>query len=135
MKLIDMMGSTTGQYEVISQPVNAGSWYGFSNCLHTISISVQNFTGRLILEGSIAMDPQDGDWFPVELDGKQCLDFPFTYSPTGQNGGDTGTFGYTFAANLLWLRVRLEREHLHLPHDTEEEIGRMGGVRKISLGF
>ena len=87
---------------------------GMTQNLYTASISVSNFIGRFFIEGSIALDPQEGDWFPIYLtSGTPYRQYPInSLSPSGINDGDTITEGFTFRANLLYIRARIDRSYL-----------------------
>lgn len=86
---------------------------GNTQNLHTISIHYRNFTGRLYIEGTIAGSPTETDWFPIYLtSGTSYRQYPINpLSPTG-NIGDTGTEGFTFRANLLYIRARIDRSYI-----------------------
>lgn len=95
-----------------------GGWF-------TVSFTVDNFRGHIWLEASLATQPMEQDWFPIWLDIKQpYLSFPLNpKAPTGQNGGDSITIANKFQGNILWLRGRLERNHLTNLNITGNEYG------------
>lgn len=110
---------------------------GFSNtigCNHTVSISVVNFIGRVYIEGSLASDPAETDWFPIKLIGMlDYIQFPRDpNAPTGANRGDTSVIACSFSGNYIWLRARINRDYLiPFPQDTTY----VGAVRYILLNF
>ena len=46
-----------------SSNVPADSYYGRSDGLHTVSITLDGFTGNIALEGTLATTPGANDWF------------------------------------------------------------------------
>lgn len=112
MQAITMMPSTEGQANFTGPAVRSHGWYGYSDGYHSVSVHVNRLVGRVIIEASLAEQPGDKDWFPIELDGQPHLDFPRMPGRPNDNTGDTGVFGFSFRANVIWLRARLDRSHL-----------------------
>lgn len=108
---------TTNEFETIGQQWRIDQWLPHNGGWYTIGMSVENFKGRIWLEGSLATNPTDNDWFPIWMQLKNpYLQFPVNVkAPTGTNGGDSHTVAYKFQANLLWLRARLDRSYLARP--------------------
>ena len=101
---------------------------------HTVGISVQNFIGRIYVEVSLATDPQDTDWSPVYLrNGLAYIDFPLIpEAPTGNNGGDSGTWAWSFSGNYIWVRARLDRTYLNL---APQDLSGTGSIRQVLLNY
>jgi hypothetical protein len=118
-------------------PVRADGWYGYPDGLHTVAIYLQNFVGSVIIEASLVIHPTEHDWFAVQLiPGQSCLNFPQNpLNPTGINGGDAGVVGYSFKANILWIRARVIRSYIYDPTMTPDRVGLLGSVRKIFLSL
>jgi hypothetical protein len=72
-------------------------------CLHTVSLRVSNFNGRVRIQASLAETPVgDRDWFtPIDGDGAPVL---FDYSSCWP-GSVSRTDGRTFRGRFRWLRV------------------------------
>ena len=51
--------------DLTSANVPADSYYGFTDGLHTVSISLDGFTGSIALEGTLATTPGATDWFRI----------------------------------------------------------------------
>ena len=100
---------------------------------HTIAMTVQNFVGRIYIEVSLASTPGAGDWAPVNLaGGLPYIQFPLNpAAPTGLNGGDTGTWSWSFSGNYIWVRARMDRTYLGL---TPPVIG-YGSVVQVLMNF
>jgi len=117
--------------------VKADGYYGQTDGLHTVSISLVNFQGRVHLEGTLAPDPEERDWFPIYLtSGTSYRQYPVNSQlPSGSNTlGDTVTEAWTFRANILWLRARVDRTALD-PLPTEYNSAEHGMVNKILLNL
>lgn len=128
--------STIEQIDIQGDPVKAGAWYGIPSGQHTIAIYVQNFTGRIYIEGTLSNDPSYATWFPIDPGtGQDYVEFPLTpNAATSIRGGDNGVYGFTFTANALWLRARVERAYYLTSSDlTSDEIAALGSVRKIMM--
>ena len=94
--------------------IKADGYYGQTDGVHTVAVTVTNFQGRIILEGSLATEPTTTDWFPIYLtSGNIYRQYPVTAIPSGSNNlGDSTTEAWTFRANLLWIRARVDRDYL-----------------------
>jgi len=114
----------------------ADGYYGQTDGLHTVSARVTNFVGRIYLEGSLATDPASTDWFPIYLtSGNTFRQYPVTSVPSGSNNlGDTTTEAWTFRANLLWVRARVDRSYI-TPVPANYDVALHGTVDKILLNL
>lgn len=94
-------------------PVRGAGWYGRTSGLHTVAISVQNFTGRIAVEASIATTPGDADWYSVLPGGVPYIQYPRPGTVILQNmTGETSLFGFNFVTNAVWLRASLDRSYI-----------------------
>lgn len=128
--------STIEEIDIQGEPVKAGSWYGIPTGQHTVAIYVQNFTGRVYIEGSISNNISNATWFPIDPGtGETYVEFPrIPNAATSIRGGDNGVYGFTFTANVLWLRARVERSYYLRSSDlTTDEMISLGSVRKIMM--
>jgi len=134
-----MMSNTQDVANLVGQPCKADGWYGHTEGLHTIVFNVINFTGRIYIDASLVKAPGDDDWFALKLDHHtDYLQFPRNPNiPTGsqETGGDTGSYGYTFRINALWLRARLDRTYLDpaLYNLDPDALQALGYINKITL--
>ena len=78
-----------------SSNVPADSYYGFTDGLHTVSISLDGFTGSIALEGTLATPPGATDWFRIPLSGSNALNFTTS----------SGTTAYTFTGNYVYIKA------------------------------
>ena len=110
MYSIVLLSSSTINLQGGNPPVNITGnkvhGAGYTNTIgnnHTISVNINNFVGRIYIEGSLATDPQDYDWFAIPLtsNGDPYQQFPLDpANPTGGQQGDTGVSFYSFAGNF-----------------------------------
>jgi hypothetical protein len=130
---VTLLETTTGKVNAIGNKFPGAGYSSTIGCLHTVSISVSNFIGRVYIEGSLASDPQEGDWFAIELESKPYIQFPKDKNrPTGSNGGDTETLAYSFSGNYIWIRARLNRDYL-IPYPTDDLF--VGQIERILLNY
>ncbi|MFA5490843.1 MAG: hypothetical protein WC284_16810 [Candidimonas sp.] len=137
---IVLMTNTHQEWEVTGDPVRADGWFGWKDGIHTVSMSVRNFTGRIFIEASLATDPTDNDWFPIWLtQTTPYVQFPQIPSrPTsdsteiGPVRGDTATIAYTMRGNFMWIRAKMERSYLG-PTPDKDKYGSYGVVEQILL--
>jgi hypothetical protein len=135
---VEMMSSSQGFANLTGLHCKADGWYGHRDGLHTVSIQVVNFTGRIHIEGSLALNPSSTDWFPISLGTTPYIEFPLNPNkPTGsmETGGDTLVVGRTFKVNALWVRARMDRTYLEdvLFENDPSLIAQYGNVVKIIL--
>lgn len=131
-----LLPDSNRNYEMIGESVKSREWDGYYPSKYTISIHVQNFKGRILLEGSMEKKPIDDiDWFSIPLtENTDYIQFPVNpKNPTGNMGGDSSVFYKSFNANVLWFRIKMIRNYLLEPHETEDEIIMLGSVKKILL--
>lgn len=131
---ITLLDSTTTQLNVVGQKQRGAGYNSTIGCNHTVSISTMNFKGRVFIEGSIASDPYEDDWFPIELLPNQYfIQFPLNPNdPTGTGGGDTSVIAYNFAGNYIWIRARVDRNYL-IPYPADPQF--VGAIRYILLNY
>lgn len=117
-KSVLMMTNTGTRWNVVGEPVRADAFYGYTDGLHTVQVIYQNFVGGFGLQGTLALNPGPEDWFWIKLDPNGGVNDPFmTYpvdplTPTGANGGDTGSIATTFIGNFVFLRAVVSRDYL-----------------------
>ena len=147
---VTLLGTTYDQINVIGQKVPGAGYNNTVGNNHTVSISLDNFIGRIYIQGSLATDPKtDGDWFNIPIgNGTAYVQFPLDAAlPTGYNPalnqwpanqypntqqGDTGICAYSFSGNYIWLRAVVDRTYL-VPPPTDPYF--VGAVSQILLNF
>lgn len=140
MQSITLLDTTSGKINVTGQPQKGA---GYSNTIgnnHTISIGLNNFTGRIYIEGTLSTDPKEEDWVPIPLiNNNPYIQFPKNIlkpvgdmSAYGQATGDSGNFAYSFTGNFIWLRARVDRTYISPPPVNANLVG---SVIKILLNY
>jgi hypothetical protein len=121
---IYLLADTNGKLSVTGNAVRGDGFYGFPEGTHTVSISMQNFVGRVWIEAALASQPTDTDWFSINL----TLDAPYL-----EFDNETSTRAYTFEGNFTFIRARLDRSYIFPVPETSDEIASFGVIRKILL--
>lgn len=98
---------------VIGDKFKGDGYYGRSDGLHTVQIDLEGFIGRIEIQATLEIDPEDTDWFTVELGtGQQSVDttglisdYNLTYLEYIQN--QTSNKTYNFRGNYVWVRTKV----------------------------
>ena len=86
-------------------------YYGRSDGLHTVQVDLAGFIGKVAMQGTLATNPVEADWFTLVLDsGKQSVDttgLVATQSITSVEYTSviTNTKTYNFTGNYVWVRA------------------------------
>ena len=74
---VTLLESTTLQVNVSGDKQKGVGYSNTIGCNHTISIATINLIGRVFIEGSLATDPSETDWFPINgWTGILCVRIP-----------------------------------------------------------
>lgn len=116
-KSILMLTNTGTEWNVTGESIPGNSYYSYTDGIHTVQFIYQNFVGGLGLQGTLSLDPRPEDWFWIRLNSDitstDYMTFPRDpLHPTGNNGGDTGSFAVTFSGNFVYLRAMVTRDYL-----------------------
>lgn len=127
-----MLGDTGINLNLTGDKIRADGFFGRSDGLHSISLNLEDFTGRFFIEASLETNPTENDWFPIFLDGcNPYIEYPLGV-PTGTKG-DTFTDAFTFEGNFIWLRARIDRSYIVPTPITDSEKSMLGSIRKVLL--
>ena len=89
---------TNKSADATGEKIQADGYFGYADGLHTIAIYNTGLTGRINLQGTLASDPTETDWFDINLQANlSYVDYTT----------DTGVHGYTFQGNFVYLRIKL----------------------------
>ena len=116
-----LMLGTESELDYTGDSVRGDGFYGFSDGIHTVQITVTDYIGRIYIQGTLASDPVEADWFNIKVNGN---DDYITYGV----GAGTGVTS-TFQGNMVYLRAKVERSHLGLI------ITQVGTLSKILLNI
>ena len=119
-KSIQVLGSTGTQFNVTSDKVRGDSFYGFTDGLHTIAFYLSGFIGKIYLEGTLSSEPTATDWFIINLDGATA--------ELTSSSATTATIARTFEGNFVYLRVRIDRDHISPANNDSMQNGQLTQV-------
>ncbi len=128
-----LLSTTNDQINVTGQKQKGAGYNNTIGNNHTVSISLSNFTGRIYIQGSLARDPGELDWFDIPIGATApYVQYPLDPAyPTGQTG-DTGNYAYSFSGNYVWIRAKVDRTYLVPPPSNSYLVGE---VLQILLNY
>lgn len=128
---IIVLNSTGTDVTTVGQPIKAAGYYGSGKNLHTLAIYLRNFSGRIYMDATLASNPTEEDWFPINLNGYlPYLEYAFdNMAPLGE-GGSTGVESLSFDGNFVYVRARMDRGTLLNPNTTN-----YGQIDRILINF
>lgn len=133
MYSIVLLNTTSGYINFTGERQKAAGYTNAIGNSHTVSVTLANFTGRIYIEGSLASNPGDGDWFPINVGaGTPYLQYPANFSNSYNYVGDSGTFVYNFSGNFMWVRARVDRTYMVPPPVDPVAIG---AVQRVWLNY
>lgn len=121
-KTTTLMGNTGTELNVVGDPQPGDSYYGYTDGFHTVAIYGENLTGRIRIQGTLSLNPTEDDWFNILLSGVPYRDY----------ANFTGVEGFTFVANLVFLRAVLDRDSMGITDVVDDDAGY---VEKIYLNY
>ena len=77
-----------------SDKLKGDGYYGRSDGLHTVQYNVSGVAGTIKMQGTLATNPVDADYFDIA---------GTTYDST--TAGKDGAFAYNFTGNFVWVRA------------------------------
>ena len=81
------------QTVITGEKFKGDGYYGRSDGFHTIQYSIDGFIGTVAIEGTLAVDPIDADWFTV---------YTQAY-PVVADEGTTESKIANFTGNYVWI--------------------------------
>jgi hypothetical protein len=84
-----------------SDSTKADGYYGYTDGLHTIAITTDDFVGTLTIEGTLASEPSDNDWFTVK--DNNGLDVTYGDSSTSTTINEIKNF----TGNFVYIRASI----------------------------
>lgn len=101
------------------EKVKGDGYYGRTDGLHTIQTNTTGFTGKITLQGTLELNPEEGDWSTITIadSNKTVLGTVDTTGAVTQSGGssvsllelenETGSLNYNFTGNYVWVRAKI----------------------------
>lgn len=105
----------SGNSVVLGDRARGDGFYGRSDGLHTVAWNTVGFVGTIKIQGSLAIDPTEEDWFDIEFGG---ID-EYTLDTTGKLSKNniteisysqptTDAKVFNFTGNYVWIRAKIE---------------------------
>jgi hypothetical protein len=98
---------------VTGEKYRGDGYYGRSDGFHTVQVSITGFIGQIEMQGTLAIDPAEADWFTVEL-GTGTMSVDTTGALAEQNitsieytANTTNVKSYNFTGNYVWVRAKI----------------------------
>lgn len=125
-----------------SEKMPASGYYGSTHGLHTISITLRNFNGRISLQATLATDPTEADWFNIKFGncGSEFLEFnnDLVYKDTNdvsrETYGTSGTFMENVVGNFTFLRVCINRDYIDVEPSEYKKMA-VGNIEEILINY
>ena len=140
-KSVVMMTGTGREHNMVGKAVRADGYYGKTDGIHTVQVFYTNFTGKFGIQGTLMTEPQEGDWFDINLNTYNnfttqdpMVRFPRDPLNTTGREGDTGTMAFTFLGNFTFLRAVMDRSYIIEPGPNDSTTG-LGLIDKVLLAM
>ena len=115
-----MIDSATGtNFNTTGSKVRADAYYGYTDGMHTVAFYLEDFTGKIFLEATLATEPTESDWFAVAINPPN----EFLLSTA-----HTGVIARTFNGNFVYARVRVNRDYLSPANNNTMQYGQLTQV-------
>ena len=130
MQSVLLLPTTSEKLNVTGLPQRGAGYNNSIGNNHTVSFNLYNFVGRIYIEGSLASEPQECDWFAIPLiPNNDFIQYPLVpYNPSSNMQGDSGNFSYNFTGNYIWIRARVCRKYIQPPVTDPTLVGTVLGI-------
>lgn len=137
------MSNTGRNHNLVGEAKRADGYYGRTDGIHTVQVVVNNFTGSFGIQGTLATEPTESDWFDINLNANWNVSSASPYvtypvnpmAPTNVTGnGDDGTQAFTFVGNFVYLRAILDRSTIVEPSPLSQTT-ELGHIDKVLLSM
>ena len=133
-KTVLVLGDTDIEKDVVSEPIQAGGFYSLSDGKHKLVVYTGTaFQGRIYLEGTLALDPKEEDWYNIPLNHLPYQEFPI-YDEDCTVISNNKVYEYEFEGLPTYIRVKLDREYLKC-NNPNCDCGIYGNLRKVLLVY
>lgn len=128
---IVLLDNTQQQVNVTGPTRKAAGYYGSGKNLHTLAIYTNNFSGRVLIQATLASQPEENDWFYVNLNGYlNYYEYPYDLTKPIESRGVTGVDTFSFDGNFVYIRALIDRTYL-----SDADTFNYGQIDKILLNF
>lgn len=119
-----LLSDTGTNLEVTGNKVQADGFRNLTDGLHTVGFYLNDFVGRLIIQGTLVLDPQEEDWVSLTLEGESNAYIQFDAISPGE-----GLIVRNFTGNFVFVRAVVTRSHI----SPEPDPSTVGSVSKALL--
>ena len=99
----DTDGINKEDEEWYSPKQKADGYYGHTDGVHTVAIFFDgNFLGSVTMQGTLAEEPGEADWFDIN----KANGNPLTFSRMSKI--DAGGYTENFTGNFVWIRAKIK---------------------------
>ena len=110
---ITMMSSSNDEMNLRSLDVKGDSYFGYTDGLHTIQVIYSQFVGRMKIQATLSLAPEDSDWFDIVPDITTGDAWnPLGYIQFNANAPANISEAYTFRGNYTFIRCYLDRTYI-----------------------
>ena len=92
-KTITLLENSGTNLDLVGDAVPGDSYYGFTDGLHTVAVYGQGLIGRVRIQGTLATNPTEDDWF--DISGSTFTADQSTLISTAN-----------FTGNFVWVRAK-----------------------------
>lgn len=131
---VTLLPSTQGEVSVTGTPVRGSGSTRSVGSLYTVQIVANNLQGRVYIEGTLASNPTEDDWFVIVMPGVDATYVEFPYDG-GLNVGGQTSVGFTFKGNFAWIRARLDRAYLGIDGLSSGALAAYGYLDEVVLNI
>jgi hypothetical protein len=111
--VLDYPNTGTTALIYASNPIKGDGYFGGSDGFHTVQVDINQFIGKIEMQGSLASAPQESDWFSVVL-GTNTMSIDTTgllteesISSVEYSTATTNIKSYNFTGNYVWVRAKV----------------------------
>jgi hypothetical protein len=94
-RTLEMLGNSDNNMGLTGNKIKADSYFGYTDGIHSVSVKLNAFVGKIKLQGTLSLTPESADWGDIKLIEK--------------SSATTGTEIHTFKGNYVYLRAVLDR--------------------------
>ena len=113
VQILGTSSHTSGTQTLKSEKVKGDAYFGTTDGLHTVMIDLAGFIGTIKIQGSLADDPAETDWFDAQLnDGELNVDTTGKVTEIVVDSitytlAETSIKVYNTTGNFVWLRANI----------------------------
>lgn len=110
---VQVLSNTGDEMNKISDSIKGDSYYGYTDGLHTVMVTYNQFVGRFRIQATLSLEPTDADWFDVIPEYTNGRMFnPKGFVQFNSNDPGLGTEAYSVRGNFTFIRCYMDRRHV-----------------------